>query len=564
MTLCFSKEKNKILNDCIFFALLLIAELWFFRTIVFQGKLIGGDTPLNVLLLDHWYDVAAKGFAFNELRAFWPVNRWLGASDMMLGEGILHTVFRSCGADIFMAYNLTVILTHFMGVVFLWKALDELKVGRYYIFIAEFISFFSCSYSALIMHTQFIAYAYWAGFLYFAVKWWEHRNDGKRGKRIGFSAGCTFFLGLLFLTCVYSGYVLVLFMICFGVLLLVITRSGRAVLGWISKHLLEIFIIILLQAGWVIPFIMVHLPVRELINGGYPVVELRLFSAGFSDIFRTISSSPLERLYASSVSRFVPQEYANFAYTANIEASCGYPFISAVLFILSGVYSLKTIKSGESGKKKGVAAVWLTVLIILCVFLKAWDHSVWEYIRVLVPGGNSLRALARVMGLMTLPVGIAAAVGMEVILKKLSDTRDIKKIVKVIAGVILIALMVYVNKADLFTQGYISDYRAYLNNVPDPPEDCRVMMILTNEDPTYYYNTQTDSWLIAADKNLMTVNGYSGNVPPGWNIANLSGQDEYLNNVGAYLRTYGVQNFDGLYAYSVEDRQWIKIAFDPE
>lgn len=561
MTLCFSEKKKRIIRDGIFGAVLFTVELWFFRAVVFKGELIGGDTPISLLLCDHWYDVVAKGFAFNELRAFWPLNRWLGASDMMLGEGIFHTLFRLCGADIFTAYNFTVILTHFMGVVFLWKALDELKVERFYILIAELISFFSCSYAALIMHAQFISYSYWAGFLFFAIKWWKHRNDEKSGKRIGFSVGITFFLGISFLTAIYSGYVLVLFSVCFGILFLVITRRTGSTFRWISGHIPEMMIVILLQSAWVIPVIMVHLPVRELISGGYSDAELRLFSAGFSDIFRTISSSPLEKLYASSIKRYVPQEYEYFAYTANIEASCGYPFINAILFLGSGLHALKTIKSGRSERKKGVVTMWLTVLIMLCVFLKAWDHSIWEYIRFLVPGGNALRALARVMGLMTLPMGVTVAAGMEMMLGKVFAVRNISKNIKIIAGALLIALMIYVNKADLFTQGAISDYRAYLDNVPDPPKDCRVMMILTSEDPSYYYDTQTDSWLIAIQKNLMTVNGYSGNMPPGWNIANLSGHDEYISNVGTYLRTCGVQNVDGLYAYSVDDRQWLKLSF---
>ena len=110
----FNKETLKnILVACI----ILFGEYVFFRNVIGHDFLIGdnGDGRLTMLLTEHWYNFFRGREAFTEIAYFYPDKDVLGYTDMFLGFGVIHSILRFLGLNMFVAYKYTIILVHLFG-----------------------------------------------------------------------------------------------------------------------------------------------------------------------------------------------------------------------------------------------------------------------------------------------------------------------------------------------------------------------------------------------------------------------------------------------------------------
>ena len=113
-----SQTANLItLMSCIF--LLCLLEYSAFQKIIGTDALFGdlGDGRLTNLVAEHWYHFFKGETAFADLGIFYPAENTLAYSDMLLGFGILHTLLRIVGCDMYIAYKYTILLVHAVGTV---------------------------------------------------------------------------------------------------------------------------------------------------------------------------------------------------------------------------------------------------------------------------------------------------------------------------------------------------------------------------------------------------------------------------------------------------------------
>jgi len=535
-------------------------DLFFLRRVVFSGMLPGGDTSLIMMQCEHWYDVTSNGFGLSEMRSFWPLTGWLGGSDIMLGEGLLHAALRSLGMDLFDAYKWTVFVTHLMGVLFLWLLLRNLKTNPIMIIVGEIIVFFSCSFSAFSGHSQFFSYAYVAAVFWGMERCWHFRNEGGK-KRFPYELIITFFVGLCFLTAFYVGYFLVI-QLAVATVIFILMRIRKYNIKDVRKFITEAVMVIIFQLWWIIPFLKTYLPILKLLGSGKSDAETALFSADFSDIFRTRSLFPLEKLWNEYFPHRLPEGYEAWRHNVEAEVSSGYPFITALLFIAGSVWAVMAIRKEKTSKDEkvkiqAIMALSISVIIVLMLFLKIGETSLWILIRNIIPGGSAIRAAARALGMNLLPVGIVTAVsGTEVI-----NNLKIRNIYKNVAAVTILVFLAAVNYSEIPVQAYFDDLRSQLAEVPNPPKECKVMVYL-RKDEKYDYYVQMRSWMIASDKNLYTVNGYSGNLPPGWDLANAPGNEIYLKNLSIYFELFGVTNTESVFVYDEGSHYWSRLELD--
>ena len=257
---------------------LVILECIFFRRLIWDDKFPGGDTALIMMECDHWYDVFRYGHGLTEMRAFWPVNMWLGGSDMMLGEGLLHSLLRMAGCDMFTAYIVTVVITHFIGVFFLWLLLKNIGIKKIYIIAAEVISFFSCSFVSFSGHSQFFSFSYMAVLFWAIERIFHYRSDSEkdnRYKRYFYEFIAILFYGSSFLTAFYVGYFMTIWMGLTAVFLMIICRK---------RFLLR-------RSGGYIPS--ARFIFRCLI---YRVADIRMKKWHFFPLIGAISSGPSRKL----------------------------------------------------------------------------------------------------------------------------------------------------------------------------------------------------------------------------------------------------------------------------
>ena len=142
--------------------LFLAAEAFYFRNILGNSLLLGdtGDGHFCLLVAEHWYRWLLGKEGFFSLPIFWPETSALAWSDLLLGFGLPHALFRLMGMDPYTAYKSTLIGLHAagaLGTFFLLRKGFELRCA------AAFIGAVLAGSSQMIVpscHTQLYACAF--------------------------------------------------------------------------------------------------------------------------------------------------------------------------------------------------------------------------------------------------------------------------------------------------------------------------------------------------------------------------------------------------------------------
>lgn len=178
--------------------------------------------------------------------------------------------------------------------------------------------------------------------------------------------------------------------------------------------------------------------------------------------------------------------------------------------------------------------VWLTMLIglygcfqkntqrelgilaagsLLLLFMLTISFSGISAYRLLlyIPGLSSVRVVSRIILVMLFPISVLVAIGLDYL-----SSRYKNSYVLIIAAIVLSPeLLAYkpystpisnwVERRDIVRQLYS------LNTIPSKDD----IVFVTGKNDTQFFLTELDGMILAQDFNLATLNGYSGNAPPG-------------------------------------------------
>ena len=92
----------------------------------------------------------------------------------------------------------------------------------------------------------------------------------------------------------------------------------------------------------------------------------------------------------------------------------------------------------------------------------------------------------------------------------------------------------------------------FLDATPSPPAACHVFAIY-NDGSRMLQAIHIDAMRISQEFDLPTVNGYSGGVPPGWDLGGVW-DPSYLDRVKKWLRDKGIAG--PLCYYVVPTKTW--------
>ena len=159
-----------------------------------------------------------------------------------------------------------------------------------------------------------------------------------------------------------------------------------------------------------------------------------------------------------------------------------------------------------------VSVAWL----ILFVFtLSVNEHSIYLFVAEL-PGIGSIRAVSRIALTMLMPVAVLVALATDVLLQARSNNM-----VKTLVGLALIAGVssetVYYNALHVDKQEWLDRQQRLSDSITNaiPAGD---ILWVTQDDDDPFFMTEIDAVIYAQDHHLRTLNGYSGNVPPGYSF----------------------------------------------
>lgn len=558
-------DKDKLIKPaaviCVIIAVVLGEIVYFCNTNV-STQIFGrdADSLLVSMFLEHWYDVFTSHSPILTLRAFWPQLNTLGYSETMLGPGIIYSLLRVFGLDIFVSYNISFIIIHFAGVIFMYLTLREIGVNRILAYAGLFISLWSCSFTQLSYHSQFFSLAYVPVFTYLMIRMIKNRGKGAKARLLwGILATCAF--GLICLSAFYVAYFcsLMLFMLFFFLCIYTIRKKGfKYALDFLKVHIKELLFYGLLQLIWMIPLFLIYLPIY-LNNGGYSEYFTLSHSPVLTDIVRTLSYAPVETFLRDKLPFSVIEGFESLKPNIIMETSYGWPLIVFLLFLSCIPMSLMIKKKHSEWSAFLVADVILTILLIYVSVCRFGNTSLWVALGKFIPGASAIRATGRAFAIFTIPVAVIICYCLSAVSSGVGKEKPV-----LVNGlfICLLVLLIIPSQAPHVTNEDTQSIKAWVDSVPAPPDDCSAVVIfpsLSEGAGDDAFNMNMKGWLLADKYDLNTINGYSGNAPEGWDLIQTD-ISVYLENARAWLERNGLSEDPGVYYYFIDGEMWIRYS----
>ena len=561
------KKKNGVFYAVSAIVLLCVCEWFFFRKMYGSVLLFGdtGDGRLTMLITEHWYHVFQGRASVTELGIFYPAPNTLGYSDLLLGFGLIHSVFRLFGLDMYLAYKYTILFVHAVGTFTCWYLLKRvLKVKPVWAFFGTLAFSFSDSYVTSLNHAQLVAISLIPLFAIFVIRFFQFLPERK--KRNLYAVAAIVVIELVLYTAWYIAFFSALFA---GICLVVWLLLGTGKKGYLKEQFTYFFrtvrfdLLIYAVTGIVltIPFILLELPISKM-SGGRDYYEFA------NEMIATLPGV----IHVSADNWLLGQWLQSFDSLkgANHEIIRGFSIVLLGLFaagLVRVVIQLRRKDEPESGDVRKNKTVWflygvIAAAVLINVLLSIrWNDqglSGWYLIYKLVPGGKSIRAVGRIFLFLNLPMAVITACIWSRETGKETKNLWLRYGCAVLAVVLL--FVTNLNTTGVYAWWDRDSSLERLAKISAPPEDCETFYLVNaNPEAAFIPFVQTDAYELADAYQINTINGYSGLMPPDWSEIWLIDWDNYFFAVDNWIVQNGLEH---VYAYDVGDDTWIQHVTD--
>lgn len=547
-------NNHKWVEFILVFLFLCCCEMFFLRnvlgarnTLLFSER---SDGRLTNLLTEHWWNFFRGKEAFAELAMFYPAERVLGYTDLFFGYGLLYSLLRLLGLNMFLAYKWTIISVHCLGTVSMYYLLKKkLNIHLAWALFGTIAFSFSDTYARQLIHTQLGALSALPLLLIFFIGFIENFENRRRRNLYAY-AFLSWFI-LLTYNSWYIAYFTGMFSLIFLLVYFVILKTHKIVvlsILWtkIKYAGRDIIGYLLFMIFLFLPFIWIYLPVLKE-SSGYSYTACSAFLPEFIDLINVTESNWMLGSFIKTL-KLTSRGY-------NGEEAQGFSVVLLILFLALVILHFKKHK-GESEKTFRcllVNAIFISILVCLLLVIRLSSNgvSLWFIAYKLIPMSKSIRAVARFVLWLSFPMAIITA---------LTADRYIvfkNKALQTTFSVLAITLLFIsnINKIGVSTGWNAQDELNYITNVTAPPEDAKVFYLIDssqNGGRTDYYHM--DAFEIATWHSLKTINGYSGQQPDGWEGINDIYSENYEKNIFFWIAEHDLSN---VYAYDWATNTWI-------
>jgi hypothetical protein len=533
-----------------------LGAAWFFRAQLGSGfdTLMGddGDGRLSVALHEHWYAVLRGQERWDDQSFFHPLRNVLGFTDTHFVNQVIYVPLRALGVDPFLAFQLTLVILSGVGFGSLYVVLRRhLQVRRILALGGCLLYCFGNNLALKVGQPQHLT-SWWTPLCLLAgLTALRHRS---RLTRLVSAEGCGVLAGCIIYSSFYVGWTAV-FAIVLATLAATAARPRRAV-AFARKLLRDRWQELLVAAGGAlvvgIGFVRTYQPTLDQ-YGGRPYEEVGRFAPRPGDLVNVSGTnylwrSTLHRIFGAANERLVNGE-RSLAVT---------PLLMLVPVVLAVVVVRAERRAELLGRVTTVTAgaVSLVAAALALALLPVWvgGHSAWYVVWAYVPGGSAIRATARiqVVGSQLMAIALAA------LLSRLLDLHRPRRRahahalgVTAMAVVSLLCLeQLNLAKASLVDR---PAQLAALALVPPPPAGCTSFFILSPGAPIVPFILEIDAILVAQRTDVPTLNGYSGQIPPGWMLDDVQ-FPPYRDHVRAWAAANGVTQ--GVCSYDRTTHTW--------
>lgn len=539
--------------------ILLYCEYFFFRNIIGAGGALisdRGDGRLTALLTEHWWKVFSGKESFSEMAMFYPAEGVLGYTDLLLGYGLIHSIFRAAGINMFVSYTYTLIVVHVMGTFSMYYLMNKkLNCNVWWSLFGTLAFCFSDTYARHFGHTQLNAMSALPILLILLLGFLNNYQERKRRNIYAYTF-LTWFILLTYTSWYVACFTGVFCLVFLAVYFIELKIEGMAVFPVLKEKILLIGKDMIGYLVWTvvlyIPFLKVYLPVLKS-SSGYTYSACVAHMPEFIDVINVTESN---FMLGKLIEKMKLSDRG-----LSVEVTTGFSIVLLVFFgILAIVNHKKNLlvsynnKAEEDTFVKAIPNVtFIAILISMVLPLKLSSNgiSLWAVCYYLLPVIRSMRSVGRFWFWLSFPMAVITAFTAN---RYIRFEEHIKTVI--ISCIAVMALFVSnINMISVGTGWNYNDENSFISKVAAPPEDAEIFYIIDTDakgDPSYIY--QLDAFEIATWYSLKTINGYSGQSPVGWEGIWEVAASGYESGVAGWIEKYGLTN---VYAYDRAKNTWI-------
>lgn len=516
-----------------------------------------GDTRQIAYLVEHWYQVLSGHAALFSPAMFYPVKGTLGYTDVLVAYVLPYSFLRMFGFDIFSALGLAVIFLDYLNCIFCFILLN--KVLKFNLIAScTGAMFFAFNNPKLAQpdHLQLQPLIFLLLVFIFVIFFAQNTATLTQKRAFGLLSLAAIFLNLQLLTSFYIGWFFIFWSFLFFVLSFSFRRSRLFILVILNKYwpaLTSALFIFFLGFAF---FLRIYLP--TVWSAGWfglhtdyiPEIKSYLLMADGNYIWGSLTASILQKGSAGP----------------DWGRRIGVGLIPSAAWIAISVFGIWVIKkyaktpapincvelNDRGWNYVGYFFLGLMVLatnFLVILGLQYQGHSLWKYVYLFFPGARSIRAVARYVIMLALPVAIAFAFTVHYGMERISVQKN------VLAQLCLTGVMLMLVTFGLVEQFNSRDGQYYSISAENArleklaaklPEKCSSFYVaagpinIDGQKPFQNQNYMHDAMLVSILRGVPTLNGRSSKSPSGWALRNVRAP-EYEENVRQWVKRHKIE-----------------------
>lgn len=517
-----------------------LVALWLFHIPQFASgfdKFPGdrGDARLVVYLMEHWYQVF-QGFAnWRSPSMFYPAEGTIGYADLMLGLGIVYSVFRALGLGMFEAAELTIILLNFLNYLVCFVLLNRVLRLNLLASIAG-AAFFAFNNAKLVQlgHTQLQPILFLPLAVIGIVLLVQKRDTLTQKQAFGLIALSGVSVALQLMTGFYNGWFFVFWSGLFLILALLFATTRRVIFELVRKFWAGLVAALAVFLVALIPVTIAYLPIIRS-AGGRPYHEI----LGFIPVRWSLLLMSDRNYVWGTIS-----ENILTAHPLHLELQIAIGLIPSLAWLALTLIAIWFVVRNAKYKLKPAHLFLLLMIVatslVYLLGMRYWDFSPWQLVHSFVPGAQAIRAVSRYALVLALPMAIGFAFLIHFILEKITRMDHGPRRNLLLASVALISgfgLFEQFASREGFDGFSISAENQYLNRLATSlPDNCSSFYVAAKTTALHsQFEYHVDAALVSAIKRIPTLNGYSGQLPVNWHLWDVMGGPAYEANVKSWI-----------------------------
>jgi hypothetical protein len=507
-----------------------------------------GDARLVTYLLEHWYQVFRGNDNWLSPRMFYPVKGVMAYADLFFGYSLPYSILRTFGLGMFEASEFTLIFLNFLNYLVCFILLR--KILRFNAVAACAAAFFFAFNSPKIVqmgHFQLQPVLFLPLAIMLVVMVVQRMENLSLHKAFILLCLAALSLDLQLLSGFYLGWFFMLWCLLFVALVILFTRTRLFLWIFVKKFWPAIAGASLVFTLGLMPFFLAYLPLFRA-SGGRTYEEVRQLIPVFWSLLVMGERNYVWGTFSAAIKRTHPLH-------PELQIGIGLiPSLAWVAITMLAIWLIGRNRKTSHGSRQLLAnnkehdktTQMLLALLVLATTafyllgMRYWNnYSPWEFIYSHFPGAQGIRAVARYVIFLTLPMAIAFAFVIDRAMTKISfrNSRPVRiTMYAVLFGVIAFGLGEQFARKRNFNGFSVKAEKSYLKNLSSAlPGNCSAFYVSIGPDgQRHQFEYQVDAALVSIMTHVPTLNGYSGQLPPNWPLWEVKAPD-YEANVKAWI-----------------------------